>query len=105
MHVRKLTGAQKKIVAAQQEWRCAACACVLPASYHVDHVVPLWDGGADTVDACQALCGTCHADKTQREAIDRAERRRVARPVRRWPRVCARCGCITSPYFDDHACR
>lgn len=38
----------------------------LPAD-EFDHVVPLWEGGADTIDNFQHLNATCHAKKTARE--------------------------------------
>ena len=47
---RTLTQAQKKRVAAAHAWRCAACDVLLPAAFEVDHVVPLWQGGADAVE-------------------------------------------------------
>ena len=101
---RSLTPAQKKVVAASYEWKCAACGVVLPASYHVDHIVPLWDGGADTLENCQPLCPDDHAAKTQREAIERAERKRRMLRARRPVLECAGCGVVCSPYFV-HRCR
>ena len=62
----------QKIVAASQAWKCKACNCMLPASYQLDHVVPLWKGGLDEWDSnAQALCPTCHANKTQKEEVER----------------------------------
>ena len=40
--------------------------------------MPLWKGGADDIDNATALCATCHAQKTQRENIERAEARAEA---------------------------
>jgi hypothetical protein len=72
--------AEQKIVAASQKWCCAHCACSLPASFEVDHRVPLWAGGADCWKTnAQALCPTCHASKTQRESIERRNLRRAKR--------------------------
>lgn len=73
---RQLSEPEKKTVAARQQWRCSACAVVLPPTYQVDHTVPLWAGGEDTVDNCTAMCPNCHAAKTQQEAIARAAARR-----------------------------
>lgn len=42
----------------------------------VDHVVPLWAGGADTDANKQTLCPCCSAAKTAREASERAAQRR-----------------------------
>ena len=63
---------EQKIVAARQSWKCATCACVLPAAFELDHVQPLWAGGEDCIRTnAQALCGTCHATKTQLERVQR----------------------------------
>ena len=67
-------------MAASQKWCCAHCACSLPASFEVDHRIPLWAGGADCWKTnAQALCPTCHASKTQRESIERRNLRRAKR--------------------------
>ena len=101
---RSFTGAQKKQVAARQGWRCGACDALLPASFQVDHVVPLWAGGEDSLDNASGLCGTCHAEKTQAEAVERAARKRArARDGRRPPMQCCGCGRVVSPYFR-HDC-
>ena len=72
--------AVQKIVGARQLWRCAKCDCLLPSSYEVDHVKPLWGGGPDCYETnAQALCPTCHANKTQLESIDRRKKLEVAR--------------------------
>lgn len=42
-------------------------ACVQLAS-HVDHVVPLAEGGADDDRNCAAACSVCHAKKSSMEA-------------------------------------
>jgi 5-methylcytosine-specific restriction endonuclease McrA len=36
-----------------------------------DHIVPLWDGGADCEANLQGLCHRHHAEKTAREAATR----------------------------------
>jgi 5-methylcytosine-specific restriction endonuclease McrA len=66
----------------RQAWannpECAACGRVVvyPHGFELDHIVPLYMGGADHIDNCQILCvyyhsdGTkqgCHADKTKAE--------------------------------------
>lgn len=38
----------------------------------VDHIIPLWDGGADDETNFQSLCGPCHKTKTAGEAARRA---------------------------------
>ena len=54
------------------------CNDQLTAAYQVDHMVPLWSGGEDTLDNCAACCANCHALKTQRENIERTAARRQA---------------------------
>lgn len=46
--------------------------------WEADHIVPIVDGGALTIDNVQTLCATCHRAKTAREATARALRRRLA---------------------------
>ncbi|MEH3087706.1 MAG: HNH endonuclease signature motif containing protein [Xylophilus ampelinus] len=43
------------------------------AGEEVDHIVPLWAGGADDESNYQTLCRTDHAAKTAREAADRSK--------------------------------
>ena len=76
--------AEQKVVAAAQQWRCNLCRCLLPASYELDHIRPLCDGGEDdALSNAQALCGTCHNQKSQRERIDRTRQRRSQLATRR----------------------
>ena len=66
-HARKVSETTKKVVAAAQEWRCAACGELLTAFYEVDHRVGLWRGGTNEPDNLQALHRECHAAKGYRE--------------------------------------
>ncbi|WP_313546448.1 HNH endonuclease signature motif containing protein [Corynebacterium sp.] len=43
----------------------------------VDHIIPVAEGGEDTVANCEATCDPCHDPKTQEEAA--RGRARVAR--------------------------
>jgi hypothetical protein len=45
--------------------------------WSADHRLPLEDGGSHTLDNLQCLCDPCHAEKTAREARERAARRRA----------------------------
>jgi hypothetical protein len=65
--------AEQKIVGARQNWRCAACDCLLPSSFQLDHIIPLWNGGANDLSNANCLCSCCHATKTQLESIERAD--------------------------------
>ena len=61
---RRLTEAEKKKVAAEQQWRCAACQCSLDATYEVDHIEQHAIRGNDARSNLHALCPACHRTKT-----------------------------------------
>ena len=74
---RSWTDAQKKQCAAKASWRCGRCSQLLPSSFEIDHVTPLFRGGADDIDTnAMALCPNCHRHKTQEENIERTHMRR-----------------------------
>lgn len=51
--------------------RCMASGRVREAT-EVDHILPLFKGGADTHDNRQGLCRECHAEKTDADLSRRA---------------------------------
>ena len=58
----------------QQVWleqggKCAACERVVfgKCDVHLDHIVPLSQGGTDDDANLQVLCVPCHEDKTRKE--------------------------------------
>lgn len=57
----------KKIVAASQEWKCGQCNIILPASFQVDHIIPLHLNGSNEIHNLMALCAACHAQKSYLE--------------------------------------
>lgn len=69
---RSLTEAEKKHVAARQCWRCDHCNKLLEATFQIDHVIALTDGGRDHVLNCVALCVSCHARKSHKEVLARS---------------------------------
>lgn len=75
-HKRSFDTETKKIIAARQGWKCNTCECILPASYEIDHVVPLCEGGEDKESNAAALCPNCHAEKSMRERIRMRQRAR-----------------------------
>ena len=70
------TEVRKRIVAAQQDFTCALCRQRLGMVWAADHIVPLHLGGTNQLPNCQILCPNCHAEKTQREQFDAADRMR-----------------------------
>ena len=74
---RNWTADQKRIVAAQNDWRCAICNNLLNAAFEIDHITALENGGTDDIASnAQALCANCHALKTQKERVERIEKAR-----------------------------
>ena len=61
---RTLNQTTKKVVAANQKWNCNMCNNILDASYEVDHINPLYNGGTNEITNLQALCRNCHGKKT-----------------------------------------
>lgn len=102
---RRFNAHEKRLVAARQGWKCGRCACVLSATFEVDHIVALHKGGADDYERnAEALCRECHARKTQREEVERLRTcERLRTRGKRAPLWCSRCGKNVSPFFL-HAC-
>ena len=54
---------------------CGMCGLeTLSEFLHVDHRLPLADGGTDFGPNVWALCIRCHTEKTRREATERSKR-------------------------------
>ena len=69
VHKRNVSQVKKKFVAAQQKWICHECQEVLEATYEVDHVIELHDGGSNDISNLVALCRNCHGKKTMMNYI------------------------------------
>ena len=52
-----------------QKNRCAICSVVLPISYHVDHIIPLFLGGKHEPFNVQLTCGPCNVRKSAKDPI------------------------------------
>ena len=94
----------KKRVAAAQEWKCATCTKILPATFQVDHVYPHALGGSDHPSNLEALCVECHASKSQIEQARIAHHKKMEK----WcqsssSKVCWTCHRIVSTNFK-HTC-
>ncbi len=61
---RSVSETKKKYVASQQSWMCGHCGIQLDASYEIDHIIELQNGGTNHVDNLTALCRNCHGKKT-----------------------------------------
>jgi hypothetical protein len=60
---------KKKYIAAQQNWKCGKCGCMLPAWFEVDHKLRLEYGGSNHISNLEALCRNCHGKKTALERL------------------------------------
>ena len=67
--------AERQKTLAAQDGKCALCGCGLTGTCELDHVVPVRQAFAGSVQTLQALCGDCHSEKTLRESAQRAWRR------------------------------
>ena len=67
----RLAKAQKTMILKSQNFKCAKCGCdISKITPHYDHWIPLAISGSHTITNIQALCGTCHTEKT---AFDKLE--------------------------------
>lgn len=66
---RTVSETKKKFVAAQQQWKCHTCGCILPAWFEVDHIQRVERGGSNHPDNLVALCRDCHGKKTALENL------------------------------------
>ena len=120
MHASRKTIPQsvRMTVAARQRYNCKLCKRRFGSVIHIDHIRRVADGGSNHIDNLQALCPSCHEEKTQLERLEsltlfttRAaesprERNEHKESFRIRPKVdgsCAWCGAAVSKYFD-HAC-
>ena len=60
----------RKTVAASQKWRCHDCNELLSASFEVDHVLPVSQGGTNDLLNLNALCRNCHGERTSRQGME-----------------------------------
>lgn len=69
----------RRYILQRDDGRCYLCG--RPAT-HVDHIVPVCDGGTDDESNLAAICASCHARKTAAEAN---RHNAAAKPRRRPP--------------------
>lgn len=80
---RKYVSPRKRdAIALRQDWKCADCGCLLlPLVFHIDHILPLDLGGADSEENYQALCPGCHERKTRLDMKRILKARRIRRTL------------------------
>ena len=66
---RNVSALTKKIIASNQQWKCAMCKNVMDYTYEIDHYIPLFKGGTNEMNNLMALCRNCHGKKTILEKI------------------------------------
>lgn len=64
LHARNVNGYKKRLLAAQQHWKCGHCHNLLDPAYEVDHIIALSEGGTNNDDNLICLCRNCHGKKT-----------------------------------------
>ena len=63
----KFTSGQREEIKNEQASKCIICQEVLKEKYHIDHIKPLVCGGTNERDNLQALCVSCHIEKSRDE--------------------------------------
>lgn len=80
-------------IAYRQRYACRLCGLFpIPPTFEVDHIIVLQDGGQDIADNLQAICVTCHANKTRQNRLSK-------NPIFRQPVVDAKPAEVFSSYF------
>lgn len=59
---KNFTNAQRRIIKTRDEYRCVKCGST--DKLHVDHILPIAEGGEPTLANGQTLCAKCHSRKT-----------------------------------------
>ena len=66
---RSVSETKKKYVASSQNWKCNHCQQQLDATFEVDHVIELQNGGSNEVSNLVALCRNCHGKKSMLQRL------------------------------------
>ena len=66
-----------------QHGKCAGSHCkhsrLLRSATHYDHIIPHEKGGRTEVSNGQALCATCHSIKTNKDRLEKVDKKRKPR--------------------------
>lgn len=79
------TKAERAEIGSRSDGRCVDCGDV-DGPHEIEHDIPLWLGGTDTVDNAVLRCVACHKPKTKAEAKQRAKIGRLARQTKGLPK-------------------
>jgi len=66
---RSVSETKKKYVASSQNWKCDHCHNQLDATFEVDHVIELQNGGSNETSNLVALCRNCHGKKSMLQRL------------------------------------
>jgi len=60
---------ERSAIASTQDYNCNICGIELNDNreFDIDHIIPIANGGKNTVDNLQAICKACHQEKTKFE--------------------------------------
>ena len=72
---KRFSAMEKRIVGARQKWRCGICNSLLNAAFQCDHIIPLHLNGTNLLFNIQALCGSCHNEKSYLETYNHYNRK------------------------------
>lgn len=69
-------------IAYRQRYACQLCGLFpIPPTFEVDHIVELQDGGRDVAENLQALCVSCHRNKTRLNRLSKNPMFQVGRTL------------------------
>lgn len=66
---RSVSETKKKYVASSQNWMCKHCNEQLDATFEVDHIIELQNGGSNETTNLVALCRNCHGKKSMLQRL------------------------------------
>lgn len=62
----KFTNEQRELIKKEQNGKCNRCKAAME-KFHIDHIQPISNGGSNDRDNLQALCVSCHIEKSREE--------------------------------------
>ncbi len=66
----KLRPYQRNLIAYNQKYKCKSCFEFLRPTFHIDHIIPISQGGDNSLQNMQALCYNCHGIKSESDFQD-----------------------------------